>query len=641
MLRANVDTLWGRQQRVIRGPEDAEHAALELALLDAAEWPYPPVYSGLIRYQRENSRGHAEDWKSADRLIRDRNGDCEDLAAARVGELIASGIDPDARPVVYRPRPGLMHVIVSRGDGSYEDPSAALGMGNMSKVLFKSRRLRKGAYEVGVGVPYAGTCLAASAEGVSRADAARQALANVSDLLADFGAWEQLIDYGYKPPYALETDEVGAVATDAEFEAWARSTRDSVESLRREYGEVAARITNAFERVDWSGDPAAIQQQFADAVAAAVATFGGPVGAIAGAVLSAITRFGQWLTSGWPATAIMPWQFAYTDSARKLGFSSSDPKQDTWDMVKAGWVPFDFRWFTAPILVIEDQNYPDEELKARVLLVPKSPEIKRRPTPARGYWIEGEPHSEATYKRGAMWDLAGERYRQLRDRDAIRFFPVAGEAGAETDGGAIRLDALPGDMLDQLALFTPLWLAGNGWRADSPFAKEVKSRKLPYFPPDAAVHKVLRGIFGDSFNSSGGGQGFAGLQPTLYAKVVADLRPGARPLAGYPELPPADSAAPAAGGRQLQLAARPSGAGTGLRATGGRGPRLAPGPSAAAEQRARVPEAPPDLSPDTADRVAILSRIAAVAATGDREALRRIIKSHSTYARFARELMRG
>jgi hypothetical protein len=57
-------------------------------------------------------------------------GDCDDLAPMRAGELRATGEDPHARAVVMRSGPSSWHAIVERGDGSYEDPSRAAGMGN-------------------------------------------------------------------------------------------------------------------------------------------------------------------------------------------------------------------------------------------------------------------------------------------------------------------------------------------------------------------------------------------------------------------------------------------------------------------------------------------------------------------------------
>ena len=77
------------------------------------------------RYRREPP--HADHWQTIRDLARSRAGDCEDLAAARCAELWQAG-DRRARCVIKLVRPGLMHVVVRRGDGRLEDPSRSLGM---------------------------------------------------------------------------------------------------------------------------------------------------------------------------------------------------------------------------------------------------------------------------------------------------------------------------------------------------------------------------------------------------------------------------------------------------------------------------------------------------------------------------------
>lgn len=86
----------------------------------------PPLYSGRIRYQRE--RPGEERWQSAEETARRGYGDCEDLAAYRLGELWAAG-EKKARARVVTITPTLRHVMVARADGSLEDPSKKLGMG--------------------------------------------------------------------------------------------------------------------------------------------------------------------------------------------------------------------------------------------------------------------------------------------------------------------------------------------------------------------------------------------------------------------------------------------------------------------------------------------------------------------------------
>lgn len=86
----------------------------------------PALYGSGIRYQRE-VKGR-EDWKDCARVAEDREGDCEDLACYRAAELVSSGEDLDARPAVIWTSPRMLHAVVRRGDGSYEDPSRRLGM---------------------------------------------------------------------------------------------------------------------------------------------------------------------------------------------------------------------------------------------------------------------------------------------------------------------------------------------------------------------------------------------------------------------------------------------------------------------------------------------------------------------------------
>lgn len=83
----------------------------------------PQLYQSRARYRRERGR---EEWRDAAEVARSGYGDCEDLAAYRVGELLAEG--EAARAHVYRAAPGLWHVVVRRANGSIEDPSARLGM---------------------------------------------------------------------------------------------------------------------------------------------------------------------------------------------------------------------------------------------------------------------------------------------------------------------------------------------------------------------------------------------------------------------------------------------------------------------------------------------------------------------------------
>ena len=88
----------------------------------------PDLYAAGVKYKRE-PRGSGESWKGIRQVMRDRYADCDDLSAARAGELIATGADPGARVLVYRTGARTLHAVVARSDGRIEDPSRILGMG--------------------------------------------------------------------------------------------------------------------------------------------------------------------------------------------------------------------------------------------------------------------------------------------------------------------------------------------------------------------------------------------------------------------------------------------------------------------------------------------------------------------------------
>lgn len=116
----------------LRFTEAALEGLARLATEDHASKPLPPLYRSGIRYQPE--RG-TENWLLPSEALLAGVADCEDLSAYRVGELRASGVDPEARIVVEQTGPRTLHAVVRRGDGSIEDPSRALGMGRPSTPL--------------------------------------------------------------------------------------------------------------------------------------------------------------------------------------------------------------------------------------------------------------------------------------------------------------------------------------------------------------------------------------------------------------------------------------------------------------------------------------------------------------------------
>jgi hypothetical protein len=85
----------------------------------------PPLYESGIRYEREPLG--REWWQTAADNFAEGEGDCEDLASHRAAELVVFSGEP-ARAVTMRTGRRTFHAVVRRGDGSIEDPSAALGM---------------------------------------------------------------------------------------------------------------------------------------------------------------------------------------------------------------------------------------------------------------------------------------------------------------------------------------------------------------------------------------------------------------------------------------------------------------------------------------------------------------------------------
>jgi len=70
-----------------------------------------------------------EHFDSADRVLRRKAGDCDDLAPWHAASLRHSGEDPGALAVVRRSGPKRWHAVVQRSDGSIDDPSLRAGMG--------------------------------------------------------------------------------------------------------------------------------------------------------------------------------------------------------------------------------------------------------------------------------------------------------------------------------------------------------------------------------------------------------------------------------------------------------------------------------------------------------------------------------
>lgn len=103
--------------------------------------PFPPLYESGVRYEREAEREGApdrlgrlprlEEWRDAAAVLEHGAGDCEDLAAYRVAELVAQGVEARIQIIKRPQRPGargLLHILAAAPWG-VEDPSRALGMG--------------------------------------------------------------------------------------------------------------------------------------------------------------------------------------------------------------------------------------------------------------------------------------------------------------------------------------------------------------------------------------------------------------------------------------------------------------------------------------------------------------------------------
>lgn len=117
--------------QLLRLPESIEiyEAALEgLSRVNEAIYKQRPSLPDLYKSGAVYRRETGEAWRHVADVVGEGWGDCEDLAAARVGWLRAKRIDRKARVKVVRTGPRMTHAIVARGNGKIEDPSKTLGM---------------------------------------------------------------------------------------------------------------------------------------------------------------------------------------------------------------------------------------------------------------------------------------------------------------------------------------------------------------------------------------------------------------------------------------------------------------------------------------------------------------------------------
>jgi hypothetical protein len=91
----------------------------------------PGIYEAGVVYKREpicrtNGVEHiCEEWLTAHEVLARGWGDCDDLGPYRAADLRLQGELAQAIP---RPSAAGWHIVVRRGDGSIDDPSARLGM---------------------------------------------------------------------------------------------------------------------------------------------------------------------------------------------------------------------------------------------------------------------------------------------------------------------------------------------------------------------------------------------------------------------------------------------------------------------------------------------------------------------------------
>lgn len=102
------------------------NALVDLDRHELRTYKLPPLYKSGVRYKKElKLPGRPEEWKTITQILRDKSGDCEDLAAWRVSELKEKGINA---MIWLKKRGHYWHVVVRYPDGTIEDPSARLGM---------------------------------------------------------------------------------------------------------------------------------------------------------------------------------------------------------------------------------------------------------------------------------------------------------------------------------------------------------------------------------------------------------------------------------------------------------------------------------------------------------------------------------
>jgi len=152
----------------------ALEAATEIAQRQVEQGAVPPLAVAIdagVRWAPEGAAAGDESFDPPLTVIKRGWGDCDDLGPYWAGELRASGVDPDAKPIVYQSGPRRWHVVVERGDGKIDDPSRWAGMGGgrisgtrvpfveplgSGKTVVGFSRLRSGGVSARLDVPVVG-----------------------------------------------------------------------------------------------------------------------------------------------------------------------------------------------------------------------------------------------------------------------------------------------------------------------------------------------------------------------------------------------------------------------------------------------------------------------------------------------------
>lgn len=210
----------------------------------------PSVYQSGARYR---GRDPGEDWRNVVEIVRDRFGDCEDLAAARAGELRARG-EQGARAEVIRTGPQMTHARVVRADGTIEDPSRLLGMG-------KRDATRGGPMSDYTGYDNLGSMLYPKKLTSAKSKLSRAQLLKLATVRP---VTKRLIDAPFVPtpeePYPLP----GAAASDGRPDPYSMEPPDdydysTADSGTDDYGDSDAESDWAVDEGDWEqlgADPA-------------------------------------------------------------------------------------------------------------------------------------------------------------------------------------------------------------------------------------------------------------------------------------------------------------------------------------------------------------------------------------------------